>query len=137
MCKSAVAFVQKAFASVQFTISTELRGPSAFGAASPGVSQNPPTPQTVAAVHAQQSALVWQLARQKPSTQDWPPEQSRLVLQLGCGRSSGWQSPSAHMSCGPQSASLAQAGWQVPLMHVSAPGAGQSAFRTHELPVLG
>jgi hypothetical protein len=108
-----------------------------FGAASPGVSQNPPTPQTVAAVHAQQSALVWQLARQKPSTQDCPSEQSRLVLQLGCARSSGWQSPSAHMSCGPQSASLAHAGWQVPLMHVSAAGAGQSAFRTHEPPVLG
>ena len=108
-----------------------------FGAASPGVSQNPPVPQTDAAVQVQQSALLRQAARQKPSTQDLPFEQSRLVWQLGCGRSSGWHSPSEHMSCGPQSASLAQAGWQVPLMHVSATGAGQSAFRTQDPPVLG
>jgi hypothetical protein len=34
------------------------------GEASPGVSQNPPGPQTVAVVQVQQSALVLQLARQ-------------------------------------------------------------------------
>lgn len=39
------------------------------GSASPGVSQNPPGPQTVAAEQVQQSALVRQPARQKPSTQ--------------------------------------------------------------------
>jgi hypothetical protein len=108
-----------------------------FGAASPVVSQNPPTPQTDAAVHVQQSVLLWHAARQKPSTQDLPSRQSRLVWQLGCGRSSGWQSPSEHMSCDPQSASPAQAGWQVPLMHVSAAGAGQLAFSTQDPPVLG
>jgi hypothetical protein len=40
-----------------------------LGDASPGVSQNPPGPQTVAVVQVQQSALEWQLARQNPSTQ--------------------------------------------------------------------
>ena len=80
-----------------------------FGDASPGVSQNPPGPQTVAVVQVQQSALVWQLARQNPSTQVWPELQSVFERQLGCGRTSGVQRFAEHMSCGPQSASLVQA----------------------------
>jgi hypothetical protein len=60
-----------------------------FGEASPGVSQNPPTPQTDAAVQVQQSASLRQPARQDPSTQDRPSVQSAFVRQLGWGRSSG------------------------------------------------
>lgn len=59
------------------------------GPASPGVSQNPPTPQTVAAVQVQQSALLRQLDLQTPSTQLRPSVQSALAWQLGWGRSSG------------------------------------------------
>ena len=80
-----------------------------MGEASPGVSQNPPGPQIVAVVQLQQSALVWQLARQAPSTQLWPALQLAFERQLGCGRLSGSQSPAEHMSCGPQSASMTQA----------------------------
>jgi hypothetical protein len=80
-----------------------------FGDASPGVSQNPPGPHTVAVVQVQQSALERQLARQNPSTQVWPELQLAFDRQLGCGRTSGVQSPSEHMSWGPQSASMTQA----------------------------
>jgi hypothetical protein len=59
------------------------------GAASPGVSQKPPGPHTVAVVQVQQSALVWQPLRQKPSTQVLPLPQSAFDRQLGCGRTSG------------------------------------------------
>jgi hypothetical protein len=76
-----------------------------FGAASPGVWQYPPGPQTVAVVQLQQSALLVQLARQAPSTQLWPELQLAFDRQLGCGRTSGVQIPAEHMSCGPQSAS--------------------------------
>ena len=76
-----------------------------FGDASPGVSQYPPGPQTVAVVQVQQSELLVQLARQAPSTQVWPPLQLAFDRQLGCGRTSGVQTPAEHMSCGPQSES--------------------------------
>jgi len=76
-----------------------------LGAASPGVSQYPPGPQTVAVVQVQQSELVAQLARQAPSTQVWPELQLAFVRQLGCGRTSGTQRCPEHMSCGPQSES--------------------------------
>jgi hypothetical protein len=75
--------------------STQARAPPQsalswhFGAASPGVSQNPPVPQTEAELQVQQSALLRQPARQNPSTQDRPSVQSTLVWQLGWGRSSG------------------------------------------------
>jgi hypothetical protein len=76
-----------------------------LGDASPGVSQYPPGPQTVAVVQLQQSELERQLARQAPSTQVWPPLQSLFDRQLGCGRTSGTQRFPEHMSCGPQSES--------------------------------
>lgn len=103
-----------------------------FGDASPGVSQNPPGPQTIAVVQVQQSALVWQLARQNPSTQVWPVLQLAFDRQLGCGRSSGSHSPAEHMSCGPQSASMTQAPWQKPFTQVSPDG--QSVLKTHVPP---
>jgi len=77
-----------------------------LGDASPGVSQYPPGPQTVALVQVQQSALERQLARQNPSTQLWPALQLAFERQLGRGRTSGPHSPAEHMSCGPQSASM-------------------------------
>jgi len=79
-----------------------------LGDASPGVSQYPPGPQTVALVQVQQSALVRQVARQNPSTQVWPALQLAFDTQLGRGRTSATQSPAEHMSCGPQSASMMQ-----------------------------
>jgi len=79
-----------------------------FGDASPGVSQYPPGPQTVAVVQVQQSELERQPARQAPSTQVWPALQLAFDRQLGRGRTSGSQSPAEHMSCGPQSASMTQ-----------------------------
>jgi hypothetical protein len=79
-----------------------------LGEASPGVSQYPPAPQTVAVVQVQQSALDRQLARQNPSTQVRPPLQLAFDTQLGRGRTSGSQSPAEHMSWGPQSASMTQ-----------------------------
>lgn len=107
------------------------------GEASPGVSQKPPAPQTVAAVQVQQSASERQLARQKPSTQLMPPLQSAFERQLACGRVSGSHSPSSHISCGPHCASLVQAPWQNPFTQVSS--AGQSLFKTQAPPpaVLG
>ena len=80
-----------------------------FGDASPGVSQYPPGPQTVAVEQVQQSALERQLARQNPSTQVWPEAQLAFERQLGCGRTSGSQRPAEQKSCGPQSASMTQA----------------------------
>jgi hypothetical protein len=80
-----------------------------LGDASPGVSQYPPGPQTVALVQVQQSELERQVARQNPSTQVWPALQLEFDRQLGCGRTSGSHSPAEHMSCGPQSASMMQA----------------------------
>jgi len=80
------------------------------GEASPGVTQKPPVPQTVAAEQVQQSALERQLERQKPSTHDCPLLQSVLLRQLGRGRVSGWHRPAEHMSCAGQSASAEQAG---------------------------
>lgn len=59
------------------------------GAASPGVSQKPPGPQTVMVVQVQQSALLRQLLRQLPSTQSLSLPQSLLLRQVACGRSSG------------------------------------------------
>jgi len=79
-----------------------------LGDASPGVSQYPPGPQTVALEQVQQSALERQLARQKPSTQVWPALQLAFDRQLGRGRTSGSHRPAEHMSCGPQSASMMQ-----------------------------
>jgi hypothetical protein len=79
-----------------------------LGDASPGVSQYPPGPQTVALEQVQQSALERQLARQNPSTQVWPALQLAFDRQLGRGRTSGSQSPAEHMSWGPQSASMTQ-----------------------------
>jgi hypothetical protein len=76
------------------------------GLTSPGVSQYPPGPQTVAAVQVQQSALVRQLARQAPSTQVIPLLQFVFPRQLACGRTSGSQRPLSHMSCAGQSVSF-------------------------------
>jgi hypothetical protein len=78
------------------------------GAASPGVSQKPPVPQMVAAVQVQQSEFDVQLARQNPLTQLWPALQPAFEVQEACGRTSGVQRPSEHMSCGPQSAWMTQ-----------------------------
>ena len=64
-----------------------------LGDASPGVSQYPPGPQTVAVVQVQQSELERQLARQAPSTQVWPALQLVFDRQLGCGRTSGITDP--------------------------------------------
>jgi hypothetical protein len=102
------------------------------GDASPGVSQNPPGPQTVAVVQVQQSAFVWQPLRQKPSTQVLPLAQSVFDRQPGCGRTSGWHRPAEHMSCAGQSASVEQAPWQKPLTHVWL--AGQSKLNTQVAP---
>jgi hypothetical protein len=102
------------------------------GAASPGVSQKPPGPQTVAVVQVQQSALVWHPLRQNPSTQVLPLAHSALDRQLGCGRTSGWHSPAVHMSCAGQSVSAAHAPWQKPFTQVWF--AGQSKLNTHAAP---
>jgi hypothetical protein len=75
----------------------------------------------VAVEHVQQSALELHIVRQAPSTQLWPL-QSAFDRQLGCGLTSGTQSPCEHMSCAGQSLSMVQAPWQKPLMQVSLAG---------------
>ena len=102
------------------------------GEASPGVSQKPPGPQTLAVEQVQQSALLRQLLRQNPSTQVLPLAQSVLLRQLECGRLSGWQRPAEHMSCAGQFASVVQPAWQKPLMQVWP--APQSASNTQVPP---
>jgi hypothetical protein len=78
------------------------------GAASPGVTQKPPS-HTMASVQAQQSLLLEQPVRHAPLTHIWPPPQPVLDVHDGCGRSSARQRPSSQRSSGPQSLSLAQA----------------------------
>jgi hypothetical protein len=59
-------------------------------------------------VQVQQSALVRQLVRQKPSTQAIPLLQFAFEVQLGYGRTSGSHRPLSHMSCAGQLASIEQ-----------------------------
>jgi hypothetical protein len=54
------------------------------GEASPGVMQNPSS-QTVAAVHEQQSELIWHSLRQTAFTHTCPPLQSELAEHSGVG----------------------------------------------------
>jgi hypothetical protein len=81
------------------------------GAASPGVEQNPRW-QTVAPLQAQQSALLAQALRQAPLTHIWPPAQSLLARQPGCGPWSAVQSPLLHRSFAAQSVFALQVPWQ-------------------------
>jgi hypothetical protein len=88
-------------------------------------------------VQVQQSALVRQLARQKPSTQLIPPLQFAFEVQLGYGRTSGSHRPLSHMSCAGQLASIEHGAWQKPFTQVSP--SLQSVLKTHSRPpvVLG
>ena len=79
------------------------------GAASPGVTQKPPS-HTMASPHRQQSVLAVQAWRQAPLTHIRPvAPQSGFAVQDGCGRSSARHRPASQRSSGPQSLSVAQA----------------------------